>query len=106
MGSSVIHGAMSTFLAIMALNKAEVYSVVLFYKCWVCIIVFGLLNGLVLLPVILSFVGPVDFKIKEEETTSNELKSELKKEGMTTIEEIRSEQGTEEKKIKIECIES
>ena len=60
------------------------YSVVLFYKCWVCIICFGVLNGLVLLPVVLSFIGPVDYRegdpIEKSECAKQESEGdELKK---------------------------
>ena len=62
MGSSVLHGGMSTYVAILVLSQAKLYSVIIFFRVWVCIIGYGLLNGIVLLPVILSFIGPVDYK--------------------------------------------
>ena len=62
MGSSVLHGGMSTFVAILVLSQGKLYSVIIFFRVWVCIIGYGLLNGIVLLPVILSFIGPVDYK--------------------------------------------
>ena len=60
MGSSVFHGGFSTFLAIMFLAPSQIYAFQVFFKTWFCIIFFGLINGIVLLPVILSIVGPVD----------------------------------------------
>ena len=59
MGSSVIHGGISTFLAIIVLGAAKSYIFVVFFKLWFGIIVFGMSNGFILLPIILSFVGPV-----------------------------------------------
>jgi len=59
MGSSVIHGGASTFIAVMILSMAKSYVFMVFFKMWFGIVVFGMSNGFILLPVILSFVGPV-----------------------------------------------
>lgn len=58
MGSSVVHGGFSTFLAISVLGGAQSYIFVVFFRIWVGIIVFGMSNGFILLPIILSFIGP------------------------------------------------
>ena len=60
MGSSVFHGGFSTLLAILVLGMSESYLMTIFYKMWVGIMVFGLSNGFFLVPVVLSFVGPVE----------------------------------------------
>lgn len=60
MGSSVFHGGFSTFLAIAFLGISKSYVFVVFFKLWVGIIVFGMSNGFFLLPVIFSYIGPVD----------------------------------------------
>ena len=60
MGSSVFHGGFSTFLAISTLSVAKSYIFEVFFKCWFGIILFGMANGFLLLPVILSFAGPTD----------------------------------------------
>ena len=60
MGSSVIHGGVSTFLAIIVLAAAKSYVFVVFFRLWVGIIAFGMSNGFILLPIILSIAGPVD----------------------------------------------
>lgn len=66
MGSSVLHGGFSTFLAIIVLSAARSYIFVVFFKLWFGIIVFGMANGFILLPIILSFVGPTpDFEEKK-----------------------------------------
>jgi len=59
MGSSVIHGGVSTFIAIMVISGAKSYIFEVFFKMWFGIIIFGLANGFILLPIILSFVGPI-----------------------------------------------
>ena len=68
MGSSVAHGGMSTFLAVIVLAGARSYFFRLFFKSFFGIVVFGLLNGFILLPIILSFIGPTteDTEKKEE----------------------------------------
>jgi len=60
MGSSVFHGAFSTFLAIVTLSPSNSYIFVSFFKMWFGIIVFGLANGFVLLPVMLTLWGPLN----------------------------------------------
>ena len=59
MGSSVWHGGFSTFMAISVLAPSQTYIFVVFYRLWFGIILFGMANGFLLLPVILSFVGPI-----------------------------------------------
>ena len=60
MGSSVFHGGFSTLLSISALAPSSSYVFVVFFKLWVGIIVFGMSCGFFLLPVILTFIGPVN----------------------------------------------
>lgn len=76
MGSSIFHGAFSTFLAVAVLGSSASYIFVVFYKMWVGIIVFASSNGFLLLPVVLSYIGPV----KEHAS------SEAKKKGDEEIE--------------------
>ena len=60
MGSSVFHGGFSTFIAVSVMAFATVYTFKVFWKTWTIMIVFGMLNGMILQPVILSFFGPVE----------------------------------------------
>ena len=60
MGSSVFHGGFSTFLAILALAFGKSYPFIMFFRMWMGIIIFGMANGFFLLPVTLSYIGPVD----------------------------------------------
>ena len=66
MGSSVFHGGFSTFLAIIALAGARSYIFEVFFRMWFGIIVFGMANGFLLLPVILSFAGPLNESAGED----------------------------------------
>ena len=66
-GSSVFHGAFSTFLAVVTLAGSQSYIFLVFFRMWTGIIIFGILHGFVLLPVLLSFLGPLNKKPKEQE---------------------------------------
>jgi hypothetical protein len=59
MGSSVFHGGFSSFVALSVLAPTKTYIGQVFYKMWFGIILFGMANGFLLLPVILSFFGTV-----------------------------------------------
>ena len=70
MGSSVFHGGFSTFLAIVSLAGAKSYVFIVFFRLWLGIIFFGMANGFLLLPVILSYIGPIgECEEDEEEST-------------------------------------
>ena len=58
MGSSVFHGGFSTFLAIILTAPSKSYIFIIFFRLWFSIILFGMSNGFMLLPVILTFIGP------------------------------------------------
>lgn len=74
-GASVFHGAFSTFLAILAISPSKSYIFEVFFKLWFGIIIFGMGSGFILLPVLLSFIGPVGVdKPKSEEASGNEKK--------------------------------
>jgi len=60
MGSSVFHGAFSTFLAIIVLGPSKSYIFESFFKMWFGIIVFGVAHGFLLLPVLLVLCGPLN----------------------------------------------
>lgn len=75
MGSSVFHGGFSTFLAIITLASAKSYIFIVFFRLWLGIVVFGMANGFFLLPVILSFVGPVGEEEEDEEDIKGDDKS-------------------------------
>ena len=65
MGSSVFHGAFSTFLAIIVLSPSNSYIFKSFFKMWFGIIIFGVANGFIFLPVMLSLCGPLPAQDEE-----------------------------------------
>lgn len=67
MGPSVFHGAFSTLAAILLTAPSRTYIFIVFFRLWASILIYGMANGLVLLPVILSFIGPVDSISKKEQ---------------------------------------
>ena len=77
MGSSVFHGGFSTFVAISVLAPAKTYIFVIFYRMWFGMILFGMANGFLLLPVILSFIGPTQIFIDPTEEKEEELVLEM-----------------------------
>lgn len=79
MGSSVFHGAFSTFLAIITLSPSRSYIFQAFFKMWFGIIFFGVANGFILLPVLLSLCGPLN-KVDHNDLEAEEVElSEMSK---------------------------
>jgi hypothetical protein len=66
MGASVLHGAAVTllFIGIVALWQKS-YFFEVFFKLWLGIVFFGCLNAFMLIPVILSFIGPTPNYVKK-----------------------------------------
>ena len=69
MGPSVFHGAFSTFAAIVFTAPSKTYIFIVFFRLWASILLYGMINGLVLLPVILSFIGPINTESIEDSST-------------------------------------
>lgn len=76
MGTSVFHGAFSTFLAIAVLAPSKSYIFKTFFRMWFGIIVFGVANGFVLLPVLLSLCGPLNEVVEHDEPELNQVSDE------------------------------
>lgn len=73
MGTSVFHGAFSTFLAIVVISPSKSYVFVTFFKMWFGIIIFGVSNGFILLPVLMSLCGPLnEVSVIEQNQVSDE----------------------------------
>ena len=65
-GVSVFNGGATSFIATLALAPATTFVFQTFFRCFVLIIVFGLYAGLVLMPVVLSLVGPSTSYAKDD----------------------------------------
>lgn len=57
-GPAVMNGGISTFLAFILLANSQSHVFSTFFKIFFLVVLFGLFQGLVVLPVILSYVGP------------------------------------------------
>merc|ERR1712107_282472 len=57
-GPAVLNGGFSTFLAFVLLGGSRSHVFLSFFKIFFLVVVFGLYNGLVFLPVMLSLCGP------------------------------------------------
>ena len=60
MGSSVFFAGFSTLLSIMVLAPSKTYIFTVFFRLWFGTVLFGMANGMMLLPVILSFIGEAE----------------------------------------------
>lgn len=61
-GTAVLNGSITTFLAVAILLMSESYVFWVLSRMFMLTVVFGVANGLILLPVLLSLVGPKAFK--------------------------------------------
>ena len=66
-GPSIFHGGFSTLLVACVLAPSQSYIFMVFFRCFLGIVVFGLANGFILLPVLLLNFGPVEGDDHEEE---------------------------------------
>ncbi|XP_063533276.1 protein patched homolog 1-like [Cydia strobilella] len=68
-GGAVLLGGGATLLSFSLLSMSQAYTFQTFAKIFLLVIIFGLFNGLVFLPVILSLIGPAGYKsnVKEPE---------------------------------------
>ena len=58
-GSSVLHGSISTLLALIIVGaSARSYYFIVFFRLWLGIVLVGMANAFILVPIILSFIGP------------------------------------------------
>ena len=64
----MLNGGFSTLLAVILLMLSDVYVFVAFFKIFVLVVFFGLYNGLVLLPVLLTLIGPAPQESHEKVT--------------------------------------
>lgn len=109
MGSSVFHGAFSTFLAILVLSPGQTYIFVTMFRLWFGIITFGISSGFIFLPVMLSFIGPTtSITIESEKPRKKKRSSTSKKnrnEAVVDIEDPAKEVKEEKKEVKVNDID-
>ena len=62
MGPSVLHGGISTLLSESMLGFAEMMMITftIFCNCWMTFMTIGIINGIFLLPALLSVWAPLD----------------------------------------------
>ena len=58
MGPAVLNGGVSTLIAFILLAGSDSHVFSVFFRIFLLVIIFGLFHGLILLPVVLSFIGP------------------------------------------------
>ncbi|CAH2243068.1 jg2174 [Pararge aegeria aegeria] len=66
-GSAVLLGGGSTLLSLSLLSMSKAYTFQSFFKIFLLVILFGLFNGLMFLPVVLSLIGPAGHRAYDEE---------------------------------------
>ena len=68
-GGSQLHGVIAIALAVLIVNLVhQSYYLEVFSKMWAGLLLFGVVNAFILVPVILSFMGPTpDFSKKVQE---------------------------------------
>ena len=81
-GLAVFNGGVTTFLALVLLAGSTSHTFLTFFKVFVLTVVFGLFHGLVLLPVLLSLVGP-EMELATEE--GGESRSESESSGVSDV---------------------
>ena len=82
LGLPILQGAISTILGVIGLALAPSYIFLTFFKMVLLVIVLGALHGLILLPVLLSFLGPGK-KISVRDQTFYVLKKMLREESIS-----------------------
>ena len=82
MGVAIVHGAISTFLAVLVLSTSKSYIFVIFFKQFFGICIFGAAHGLCFLPVLLSLIGPEYVDIGIEHEPADKAKVQDKADGM------------------------
>jgi len=75
-GPAVFNGGFSTFLAFVLLANSRSHVFATFFKVFFLVVLFGLYNGLLVLPVALSFFGPKAYGSDELETEDIVLEEE------------------------------
>lgn len=72
-GSAVLYGGISMLIGVLMLNFSEAYIFQSFFKIFFLVIVFGLYHGVVVMPIILSILGPNPYNFQKREIKTREL---------------------------------
>ncbi|KAK7065466.1 Patched domain-containing protein 3 [Halocaridina rubra] len=72
-GPAILHGGFSTFLAFIFLANSDSHVFVTFFKIFFAVVMYGLLHGLVFLPVLLSMLGPAPYPLSLDEPHPKEV---------------------------------
>jgi hypothetical protein len=84
-----IHGAITTFLGIVMLSGAKTEFIVLYYfTLYALLVLFGVINGLLVLPALLLFVGPPSACTSEAGQPSAAIVPEGQENGPTEVEAV------------------
>ena len=73
-GPAVTNGGMTTFLSVIMLCGSQSHAFITFWKIFCLTVIFGLFHGVVLLPVVLCYLGPVE---KQKGETKGEERGEI-----------------------------
>jgi len=76
-GPAVFNGGFSTFLAFVLLAGSKSHVFATFFKVFFLVVLFGLYNGLFVLPVTLSFIGPKAYGSEEPKNEEKALEEEV-----------------------------
>jgi predicted RND superfamily exporter protein len=86
-GSAVMNGGLSTFLAVCLLGTSQSYVFRVLFQCFFLTVTLGLAHGMLFLPIVLSLVGPAPyvFTVGEER---NYDESKLKQDALSYTNQI------------------
>ncbi|XP_011262753.1 patched domain-containing protein 3 isoform X1 [Camponotus floridanus] len=65
-GAAVAYGAGSTLFAVIMLGFSKSYVFIAFFRIFLLMILLGLWHGLIVLPVVLSIIGPPSLRVAEQ----------------------------------------
>jgi len=95
-GPAVLNGGFSTFLAFVLCARSNSHVFSTFFKIFFLVIVFAMYNGLVVLPVLLSFIGPKHRPISSIDVISSSTSDVTNGDAAEAAEEMKK---TEEEEI-------
>ena len=73
MGVAVLNGGFSTLIAFILLAGSDSHVFSVFFRIFLLVIIFGLFHGLILLPVMLSLIGPSPYSNASSAVADKEL---------------------------------